>query len=120
MRVTRVPTVLAGISQSNEEFARRKGLDARDYLIALRRARTQGPVYRAPSVSRAAFLTAPTCRAAIMTADAVGEWTTLSVGEGERVANGPTTIRRFRDNQVSAFSGDAVFDIYRVPRLQSE
>ncbi len=44
-----------------------------------------------------AFLTAPTCRAAIMTADAVGEWTTLSVGEGERVANGPTTIRRFRE-----------------------
>src|SRR5260370_8003318 len=32
-----------------------------------------------------------------MTADGVGEWTTLSVGEGERVANGPTTIRRFRE-----------------------
>ena len=52
MRVTRVPTVVAGISQSNEEFARRKSVDAWDYLIALRRARTQGPVYRAPSVSR--------------------------------------------------------------------
>src|SRR5437588_2453295 len=49
------------------------------------------------SHAAAAFLTAPTCRAAIMTADAVGEWTTLSVGEGERVANGPTTIRRFRE-----------------------
>lgn len=31
-----------------------------------------------------AFLTAPTRRAAIMTADAVGEWATFSVGEGER------------------------------------
>jgi carbamoyltransferase len=49
------------------------------------------------SHAAAAFLTAPTCRAAIMTADAVGEWTTLAVGEGERVANGPTTIRRFRE-----------------------
>src|SRR5712675_993229 len=49
------------------------------------------------SHAAAAFLTAPTRRAAIMTADAVGEWTTLSVGEGERVANGPTTIRRFRE-----------------------
>src|SRR5258706_12832788 len=38
------------------------------------------------SHAAAAFLTAPTRRAAIMTADAVGEWTTLSVGEGERVA----------------------------------
>src|SRR6266498_460999 len=45
----------------------------------------------------AAFLTAPTRRAAIMTADAVGEWTTLSVGDGERVKVGPTRIRRFRE-----------------------
>jgi len=49
------------------------------------------------SHAAAAFLTAPTSRAAIMTVDAVGEWTTLSVGDGERVANGPTTIKRFRD-----------------------
>src|SRR5258708_26546630 len=49
------------------------------------------------SHAAAAFLTAPTCRAAIMTVDAVGEWTTLSVGDGERVENGPTTIRRFRE-----------------------
>src|ERR1700732_5145595 len=41
------------------------------------------------SHAAAAFLTAPTCRAAIMTADAVGEWTTLSVGEGEGGAHGP-------------------------------
>jgi carbamoyltransferase len=49
------------------------------------------------SHAAAAFLTAPTRRAAIMTADAVGEWATLSVGDGERLANGPTTIRRFRE-----------------------
>src|SRR5215813_6668300 len=44
-----------------------------------------------------AFLTAPTRRAAIMTADAVGEWATLSVGDGVRRSNGSTTIRRFRE-----------------------
>ena len=49
------------------------------------------------SHAAAAFLTAPTRRAAILTADAVGEWATLSVGEGERLPNGPTTIRRFRE-----------------------
>jgi carbamoyltransferase len=49
------------------------------------------------SHAAAAFLTAPTRRAAIMTADAVGEWATLSVGDGERLSNGPTTIRRFRE-----------------------
>jgi carbamoyltransferase len=49
------------------------------------------------SHAAAAFLTAPTRRAAIMTADAVGEWATLSVGDGERIRNGPTTIRRLRE-----------------------
>ena len=49
------------------------------------------------SHAAAAFLTAPTRRAAIMTADAVGEWATLSVGDGERMLNGPTRIRRFRE-----------------------
>jgi len=49
------------------------------------------------SHAAAAFLTAPTHRAAIMTADAVGEWVTLSVGDGERVQNGPTRIRSFRE-----------------------
>jgi len=45
----------------------------------------------------AAFLTAPTRRAAIMTADAVGEWATLSVGDGQRLSSDSTTIRRFRE-----------------------
>jgi len=49
------------------------------------------------SHAAAAFLTAPTRRAAILTTDAVGEWATLSVGDGERIENGPTKIRRFRE-----------------------
>jgi carbamoyltransferase len=49
------------------------------------------------SHAAAAFLTAPTRRAAILTTDAVGEWATLSVGDGERLPNGSTTIRRFRE-----------------------
>jgi carbamoyltransferase len=36
------------------------------------------------SHAAAAFLTAPTNRAAILTADGVGEWATLSVGRGEQ------------------------------------
>src|SRR3954470_8837277 len=40
----------------------------------------------------AAFLTAPTRRAAILTADGVGEWATLTVGDGERRAGGNTSI----------------------------
>src|SRR5215469_2213141 len=49
------------------------------------------------SHAAAAFLTAPTRRAAIMTTDAVGEWATLSVGDGERGSSGSTKIRRFRE-----------------------
>ena len=43
-----------------------------------------------------AFLTAPTRRAAILTADGVGEWATLTVGQGDRRADGGTdiTLRR--------------------------
>src|SRR4029078_275050 len=36
----------------------------------------------------AAFLTSPPSRAAILTADGVGEWATLTVGRGERHADG--------------------------------
>src|SRR6266704_562424 len=49
------------------------------------------------SHAAAAFLTAPTRRAAVLTTDAVGEWATLTVGHGERLADGSTTIRRFRE-----------------------
>jgi len=44
----------------------------------------------------AAFLTAPTRRAAILTADGVGEWATLTVGHGERADRG-TAITLLRE-----------------------
>jgi carbamoyltransferase len=45
----------------------------------------------------AAFLTAPTRRAAILTADGVGEWATLTVGHGERRPDGGTAIALLRE-----------------------
>jgi carbamoyltransferase len=45
----------------------------------------------------AAFLTAPTRRAAILTADGVGEWATLTVGQGERRSDGGTSITLSRE-----------------------
>src|SRR5258705_3316895 len=45
----------------------------------------------------AAFLTAPTRRAAILTTDGVGEWATLTVGHGERRPAGETTIALLRE-----------------------
>jgi carbamoyltransferase len=45
----------------------------------------------------AAFLTAPTRRAAILTADGVGEWATLTVGHGERRGDGSTDITLLRE-----------------------
>ena len=45
----------------------------------------------------AAFLTAPTRRAAILTADGVGEWATLTVGHGERRQDSGTTIALVRE-----------------------
>jgi carbamoyltransferase len=45
----------------------------------------------------AAFLTAPTRRAAILTADGVGEWATLTVGRGERRDEGRTAITLLRE-----------------------
>jgi carbamoyltransferase len=44
----------------------------------------------------AAFLTAPTRRAAILTADGVGEWASLTAGHGERRADGTTDITLLR------------------------
>jgi carbamoyltransferase len=49
------------------------------------------------SHAAAAFLTAPTRRAAILTADGVGEWATLTVGHGERRADGSTDITLQRE-----------------------
>jgi carbamoyltransferase len=49
------------------------------------------------SHAAAAFLTAPTRRAAILTVDGVGEWATMSLGHGERRADGTTTISLERE-----------------------
>jgi carbamoyltransferase len=43
------------------------------------------------------FLTAPTRRAAILTADGVGEWASLTAGHGERRADGRTEITLLRE-----------------------
>ena len=49
------------------------------------------------SHAAAAFLTAPTRRAAILTTDGVGEWATLSIGEGKRFESGKTNITLHRE-----------------------
>jgi carbamoyltransferase len=49
------------------------------------------------SHAAAAFLTQPTRRAAILTADGVGEWATLSVGVGEKHDDGTTSIKLLRE-----------------------
>lgn len=49
------------------------------------------------SHAAAAFLTAASARAAILTSDGVGEWATLSVGRGERRADGSTSIELLRE-----------------------
>jgi len=48
------------------------------------------------SHAAAAFLTAPTKQAAILTADGVGEWATLSMGRGTRAA-GTTQVELLRE-----------------------
>src|SRR5216683_425297 len=49
------------------------------------------------SHAAAAFLTAPTRRAAILTTDGVGEWATLAAGHGARHLNGATEITLLRE-----------------------
>lgn len=49
------------------------------------------------SHAAAAFLTAPTRAAAILTADGVGEWATLTVGHGSRPKDGPAAITLLRE-----------------------
>jgi carbamoyltransferase len=49
------------------------------------------------SHAAATFLTAPTRHAAILTTDGVGEWATLSIGEGKRLENGKTDITLLRE-----------------------
>jgi carbamoyltransferase len=49
------------------------------------------------SHAAAAFLTAPTAEAAILTADGVGEWATLSVGRGVKRADGACALDLLRE-----------------------
>ena len=49
------------------------------------------------SHAAAAFFTSPTRRAAILTADGVGEWATATVGHGEKRADGTTDITLLRE-----------------------
>src|SRR5438270_6790439 len=49
------------------------------------------------SHAAAAFLTAPTRRAAILTTDGVGEWATLTAGRGERRDDGSVSIEMLRE-----------------------
>lgn len=49
------------------------------------------------SHAAAAFLTAPTQRAAILTTDGVGEWATMTAGTGERRPDGSTSITLLRE-----------------------
>jgi carbamoyltransferase len=49
------------------------------------------------SHAAAAFLTAPTKEAAILTADGVGEWATLSLGRGAIGEDGAVSLRLFRE-----------------------
>ncbi len=49
------------------------------------------------SHAAATFLTAPTQQAAILTADGVGEWATLSIGTGERRPDGSVAITLLRE-----------------------
>src|SRR6185312_493374 len=49
------------------------------------------------SHAAAAFLTAPTERAAILTADGVGEWATMTAGHGARRSHGSATITLDRE-----------------------
>ncbi|HEY6005697.1 MAG TPA: carbamoyltransferase N-terminal domain-containing protein [Anaeromyxobacter sp.] len=49
------------------------------------------------SHAAAAFLTAPVREAAILTADGVGEWATLTVGRGLRPPGGACTLDAFRE-----------------------
>ena len=69
----------------------------------------------------AAFLTSPSRRAAILTADGVGEWATLTAGMGARRPD------RQRDQHLSPPRGPipslarhALLDVHGVPRLRGQ
>jgi len=71
-----------------------RGLIASQLGISARKVRC---IEHHQSHAAAAFLTAPTQEAAIITADGVGEWATLTVGTGHKRADGSTDIRILRE-----------------------
>ncbi len=71
-----------------------RGLIASQLGISTRRVRC---IEHHQSHAAAAFLTAPTQEAAIITADGVGEWATLTVGTGTKRADGSSEIRMLRE-----------------------
>ena len=71
-----------------------RGLIASELGIPTRKVRC---IEHHQSHAAAAFLTAPTQEAAILTADGVGEWATLTVGRGARNADGSTEIELLRE-----------------------
>ena len=71
------------------------------------------------SHAAAAFLTAPTREAAILTADGVGEWATLTAGRGARGPGGHLDRARARD-PLPALARHALFDLHRLSRLRGQ
>ena len=71
-----------------------RGLIASELGIPTRKVRC---IEHHQSHAAAAFLTAPTQEAAILTADGVGEWATLTVGRGAKNADGSTEIALLRE-----------------------
>jgi len=71
-----------------------RGLIASQLGISTRRVRC---IEHHQSHAAAAFFTAPTQEAAIITADGVGEWATLTVGTGVKRADGSSEIRMLRE-----------------------
>jgi carbamoyltransferase len=105
-----------------------RGLIASELGISARKVRC---IEHHQSHAAAAFLTAPTDEAAIITADGVGEWATLTVGTGHKRADGATEIKMLRElrfphslglfySAVTAFLGFAVNEgEYKVMGLAS-
>ena len=98
MRAARVPALVAIVSARDEELAGRKGLGARHHRVPSRRRREK-ILFTAhhQAHAAAAFLTAPDRRAAILTADGVGEWATLDRRSWRAAARGRADITLLRE-----------------------
>ena len=81
----RFPALLAQLPAGDEERARREAVDEGGSSPPTSVFRREDPLHRAsPVACRGGVLHRADTRAAILTADGVGEWATLSVGRGER------------------------------------